>query len=125
MLSGPRSTVAKARQLRREPSWPERILWQRLRQRPGGFKVRRQHPAGPYVLDFFYAAASLAVEVDGDQHLQGRGEADERRTQWLDARGVAVLRLSAAEVLQAPDAVIETIVAACLARSSPSTTQLR
>lgn len=125
MLSGPRSTVRKARQLRREPSWPERILWHRLRQRPGGFKFRRQHPAGPYVLDFYCASARLAIEVDGETHLHGRGAADEERSRWLKGHDVSVLRFSAGEVTRTPDGVVEIILSACNARTSPSTAQLR
>ena len=68
MLHGPQSTVKKARRLRRVMTIPEVILWTRLRQRPGGFKFRRQHPAGPYVLDFFCSEARLAIEVDGMVH---------------------------------------------------------
>nr|WP_235518747.1 DUF559 domain-containing protein [Sphingomonas sp. Leaf208] len=36
---------------------PELALWIALRERPGGFKFRRQHPAGPYVADFYGHAA--------------------------------------------------------------------
>jgi hypothetical protein len=45
---------------------PEVVLWQCLRQRPEGLKFRRQHPTGPYVLDFFCSDARLAIEVDGE-----------------------------------------------------------
>jgi very-short-patch-repair endonuclease len=51
--------------LRRALTLPEVLLWQVLRSRPGGYRFRRQHPAGPYVLDFFCAAAGLCIEVDG------------------------------------------------------------
>jgi hypothetical protein len=46
-------------------SLPEGLLWRELRKRPSGLKFRRQHPAGIYVLDFYCAAARLAIEVDG------------------------------------------------------------
>ena len=46
---------------------PEVALWQSLRTRPGGYKFRRQHPAGIYVLDFFCTKARLAIEVDGKE----------------------------------------------------------
>ena len=52
MITGPRETVKCARKLRSEMTLPEALLWRALRQRPGGFKFRRQHLAGIYVLDF-------------------------------------------------------------------------
>jgi len=68
MLAGPRRTVKNARNLRRTMTMPEVALWARLRSRPDGFKFRRQHPAGRYVLDFFCNEARLAIEVDGASH---------------------------------------------------------
>ena len=52
--------VAKARQLRRQMSLPEALLWRLLRRAPDGIAFRRQHPIGPYVLDFYCAARKLA-----------------------------------------------------------------
>ncbi|MBA3525332.1 MAG: endonuclease domain-containing protein [Sphingomonas sp.] len=120
MLCGPKSTVKKARRLRRLMTPPEVILWHRLRRRPGGFKFRRQHPAGAYVLDFFCSGALLVVEVDGIAHEMGDNpQADARRDQWLRDRGIDVLRLSAADVSKAPDSAVEAIVATCGERGSP------
>ena len=65
MLAGTPTTVKRARRLRRDMSVPEVMLWVRLRLRPGGYKFRRQHPAGPYILDFFCNDARMAIEVDG------------------------------------------------------------
>jgi len=114
MLTGPKATVVKARNLRRDLSLPECLLWRALRLRPGGFKFRRQHPAGPYVLDFFCAGARLAVEVDGVAHDMGdRLERDSVRDQWLAAQGVTVLRIPACHVLSDVGNVIDQIVAAC------------
>ena len=120
MLAGPRPTVKKARRLRRSMSPPEVVLWHRLRHRPGGFKFRRQHPAGSYILDFFCSEARLAIEVDGIAHdLGNRPDADRVRDKWLGAQGVAVLRISAADVVRTPDQVIEWIVARCVERGHP------
>jgi very-short-patch-repair endonuclease len=76
-----------ARKLRRKMTLPEVILWHWLRQRPDGLKFRRQHPTGPYVLDFFYSDARLAIEVDGEAHSRGnRPERDIGRDQWTRSR---------------------------------------
>ena len=111
MLSGPRRTIANARRLRREMSLPEVLLWKELRKRPGGFKFRKQHPAGVYVLDFFCAEARLAIEVDGAAHDMGdRPERDIARDRWLGEKGVAVLRIVACDVLSDLEACVRLIV---------------
>ena len=120
MLAGPPQTVAKARKLRRSMSVPEVILWTRLRLRPDGFKFRRQHPAGAYVLDFFCNEARLAIEVDGISHDMGeRPAVDATREQWLASQGVGVLRIAAADLSRNVDVVVQTIVDACSLRSDP------
>ncbi len=116
MLSGPASTRVRARQLRRAMSLPEVLLWQGLR-RQSGLHFRRQHPAGPYVLDFFCAARLLAVEVDGHVHsVAVQAAHDARRDAWLASHGIAVLRLAAAAVLADPAAAAGQVVATALAR---------
>ena len=58
-----------ARQLRRNQTDDEKQLWRELRGRSfAGFKFRRQHTVGGYILDFYCADAKLAVELDGSQH---------------------------------------------------------
>jgi len=91
-------------------SLPEVLLWQELRKRPGGMRFRHQHPAGPYVLDFFCAKHRLAVEVDGEAHGCGeRQERDAVRDAWLGAQGVRVLRVPAVEVLSDLEGVVRHI----------------
>ena len=117
MLGKPAKTVRRARRLRREMTLPEIALWAVLRTRPGDFKFRRQHPAGPYAIDFYCAETRLAIEVDGEFH--GRGDAparDAARDALLVAHGIVTLRIPAAEVLRDLDAVMRGIVDAALAR---------
>jgi very-short-patch-repair endonuclease len=100
--------------LRRSLTLPEGLLWRELRQRPDGWKFRRQHPCGPFVLDFYCEAAKLGIEVDGMAHDMGdRPERDIARDRWLAGHGVRVLRIPARDVLQELVAVIRQIVAAC------------
>lgn len=111
MLHGPKSTQTHAKRLRRALSLPEVLLWRQLRKRPAGLRFRRQHPAGPYILDFFCAELAVAVEVDGEAHARGnRPERDEQRDVWLRRQGVRVLRIAAREVLSDLDAVVRHIV---------------
>jgi very-short-patch-repair endonuclease len=117
-VRAPKATVELARRLRRELSQPEARLWSRLRARTAGAPVfRRQHPIGPYVLDFYCAKARLAVEVDGISHDMGdRPQRDGLRDGWLGAQGVSVVRLPATEVMRDIDDVVDALVRAALAR---------
>ena len=110
-------TVALARQLRRTMSLPEVLLWRELRQRPGGFRFRRQHPVGRYVLDFYCPKARLAIEVDGIAHVLGdRPAHDFLRDEWLKENGLTVLRIAARDVLKNLETVLTYIVTEAQAR---------
>jgi very-short-patch-repair endonuclease len=97
IMRAPKETIDNARRLRRALSPPEARLWSRLRARaPGMPAFRRQHPIGPYVLDFYCAKARLAVEIDGMSHdLGDRPQRDIRRDAWLGSQGVTVMRIPA------------------------------
>jgi very-short-patch-repair endonuclease len=117
-VRAPKETVENARRLRRMLSPPEARLWSRLRARvPGAPIFRRQHPIGPYVLDFYCARARLAVEVDGIGHdLGDRPQRDLRRDAWLRAQGVSVMRIPASQVMRVIDEVVDAIARAAMAR---------
>jgi len=117
------NAVKRARQLRKRMSLPEVMLWKGLRGREAGKPVfRRQHPIGPYVLDFFCARARLCVEIDGGGHGFGdRPQADLRRDAYLRSLGICVIRCSASEVIRdAHGAALGLLQLAC-DRSAPST----
>jgi very-short-patch-repair endonuclease len=98
-------------------SLPEVVLWQQLRRRPEGLKFRRQHPAGPYVLDFYCNAARLCIEVDGSSHDNGDAPfADEHRDAWLVNAGIRTVRIAARDVLKNLEGVIQLIVHECRAK---------
>ena len=108
----PAATVRRAKKLRRELTKPEMMLWQILRTSPGGHKFRKQHPAGPYDLDFFCARANLAIEVDGMSHDMGdRPERDARRDEFLGRYRIDTLRIPARDVLADVVAVANVILA--------------
>ena len=81
--------IERCRRLRRDATDAERRLWQMLRAgRLQGFKFRRQHEMGPYVLDFVCVQRRLVVEADGGQHFDPEGQQhDRRRDAWLRSRG--------------------------------------
>ena len=109
----PEKTIARAKTLRRALTLPEVILWQAIRgRRLGGVRFRRQHPVGPYVLDFYCAAARLAVEVDGQSHEHpDRIRHDARRSAWLTLRGITVCRIAARDVLGNLEGVLVSLKA--------------
>ena len=111
MTYAPKPTVAKARTLRRKMTLPEVIVWTALRgRRLNGIRFRRQHPVGPYILDVYCESALLAVEIDGQGHDHPDAVAhDERRTVWLNQRGLSVMRIPAREVLADLDDVLQRI----------------
>jgi very-short-patch-repair endonuclease len=110
MLRVPAYTKTFSRQLRNEMTVAESYLWQRLRSRQiHGFKFRRQHPVGKYILDFACIEARLAIEVDGGQHNEMQIN-DDQRTALLEAQGWKVLRFWNNEVLQNIEGVLEKVL---------------
>src|SRR5882724_9888765 len=99
-----RRTLGMAKSLRKAMTGPEEALWAILNDRAFmGAKFRRQHPFGPYVLDFFCHELKLAVEVDGRTHSHPSAEQhDAERNEWVASQGVAVLRVSNDAVLADP-----------------------
>ncbi len=117
IITGQHITSAKAqrtRELRREMTPAERLLWARLRaNRLQGFHFRRQQIIEPYIVDFYCHQAGLIIEVDGDVHAVQQ-EYDRLREQQLQAHGLRVLRFTNREVVNQPDEVLQTILTACL-----------
>jgi very-short-patch-repair endonuclease len=111
-MRAPAKTIDNAQRLRRALSVPEARLWNRLRTRaPGKPVFRRQHPIGPYVLDFYCAKARLAIEIDGMSHDMGdRPQRDMRRDAWLEKRGVTVVRIAATDLTKQIDEAADAIV---------------
>ncbi|WP_232090902.1 endonuclease domain-containing protein [Sphingomonas sp. HMP9] len=96
---------------------PEIALWLALRGNGEGLRFRKQHAAGPYVLDFYCAPARLAIEVDGEAHNHGdRPERDATRDAWLIAQNIHVLHYSAREMLANLDDVVRQITSVAVER---------
>jgi very-short-patch-repair endonuclease len=104
--------LARARQLRREMSPPERAFWHILRaHRLEGVKFTRQIEAGPYYIDFAARGARLAIELDGESHV-GNEVYDAARTHWLEEHGWHVIRFTNGDVMTNPDGVAQAILLA-------------
>ncbi len=101
-----------ARQLRRNMTDGEQVMWARLRKKQLlGVQFYRQKPIGRYIVDFFAPKAKLVVEVDGSQHFAGdHALSDKQRDTYLSNLGLLVLRFNNLEVLRETDAVVEMIL---------------
>ncbi|GGZ35177.1 endonuclease domain-containing protein [Asticcacaulis endophyticus] len=80
---------------------------------------RLQHPIGPYVLDFYCAAAQLDIEVDGVHHtLDEHKIRDAHRDQWLADKGIHTYRIPAVQIMGDADEVADGIYRLALERIS-------
>jgi very-short-patch-repair endonuclease len=115
-MRAPDITRGRAKDLRRRMSAPERLLWYMLKGDALGLHFRRQHPVGPFILDFYCASAKLGVEVDGPMHEE-TADYDARRDAWLAREGIRVLRFTLADLEQRPAWVV-----AAIAQAAPPST---
>ena len=100
---------SRARDLRKQQTDAERLLWSRLRNRQlAGFKFRRQYPIAPYIVDFACLEAELVVEVDGSQHMS-HAQSDYARDQFIERMGFRVIRFWDNDVLVRTEEVLEVI----------------
>lgn len=101
----------RAKAFRKALTPPEARLWSRPKGRGvHGIKFRKQHPVGPYILDFFCAEARRAVEVGGSVHDDPKQlDHDRRRSAWLSSQGIRVIRVAALDALRELDGILEFV----------------
>ena len=112
MFLGSRPIIfRRARQLREKSTATEQILWERLRGKQlDGFRFRRQHPIGNFIVDFYCHRAKLIVEVDGSIHLLKTEKAyDLERNEFFNERQFEVIRFSNQEVNHDIEDVLDRI----------------
>ncbi len=105
--------LARAAEMRRNPTEWEKRLWRELSGAKLGYKFRRQHVIAPYIADFFCPAKGLIVEVDGDTHDP---VADMMRDRSTASKGFHTLRFSNLDIRESMDGVLLTIVHALQTR---------
>ena len=99
-----------ARQLRKNSSHSEVLLWQRLKSKQmKGYTFYRQRPMDRYIVDFFCPALMLAIEIDGLSHLF-REEDDLERQARLESLGVRFLRFGDLEIKRNINEVLSILV---------------
>ena len=105
----PELTVRR-RELRSSLTVAEARLWSCLQRRQFGWKFRRQHSVGPFIIDFYCPSARLAIELDGAAHdSDSAGRYDERRSQYLRRHGIVVVRFMNEDVLKNLEGVLAAI----------------
>ncbi|MBD1877966.1 endonuclease domain-containing protein [Coleofasciculus sp. FACHB-T130] len=105
--------VERAKELRKQMTDEEKILWQYLRaNRLNGFHFRRQQIINGFIVDFYCHAVGLVVEIDGEIH-ERQAEYDAERDKILSARGLRLLRIKNEEVRQNVDKVLMRISTCC------------
>jgi very-short-patch-repair endonuclease len=110
--------VTHARELRKNSTNAESALWAELRNRRlCGYRFKRQHPIGPYIVDFVCLDARLVVELDGGQH-QASAQYDAARTDYLNERRYSVIRFWNNQVLNELDGVKQAIFLALSAKTA-------
>jgi very-short-patch-repair endonuclease len=107
----PKKPTPLARNLRKQDTWAEKLLWSWLRDRRfSADKFRRQHVFGDYIMDFFCVEAFLNIELDGSHHgLPEQKKKDEERDAWLEKAGVKVLRFWNSRLRRDKEVIRETI----------------
>ncbi len=99
----------RARQLRKNSTRSEGLLWQRLKgKQMKGYAFYRQRPMDRYIVDFFCPELMLAIEIDGLRHLF-RGEDDQERQARLESLGVRFLRFGDLEIKRNLNEVLDIL----------------
>ena len=110
-LHNQRSQISNRRQNRRTPTEPEKLFWSWVRGKQLGYKFRRQHGIGQYIVDFYCAELQLIIELDGDSHYSEEGiKSDSIRTAFLEAKGFSIIRLKNSEVMKNKHAVLAFVM---------------
>lgn len=107
-----------AEQLRIKMTPSEKKLWEFLKQKPHGYKFRRQHPFSNYILDFYCHKIKLAIEIDGKYHdLPEQKKLDEIRTTEINRLGLTEIRFTNEAVNSQFEKVVNSIVTILKANS--------
>ncbi len=106
-----KETERKRKNLRKNATRAEQILWFKLRNRQLGVKFRRQYSIGKFVVDFCCPKLNLIVEIDGGVHYfsDNKIKDDSERQKYLENLGFKIVRYTNLEVLYNMENVVENI----------------
>lgn len=97
-----------AKNLRRNMTDAERMLWRNLRSKNLGVKFRRQEPIGSFIVDFVCFEKRVIIEVDGGQHSESKKDGE--RDDWFREQNFKVLRFWNNEVIKNEEGVMQVIM---------------
>ena len=85
--------LERRRYLRKHLTPEEAILWNVIKSKQiDNYKWRKQHPIGPFILDFYCPKAKLCIELDGNTHYTFQGTKEDcKRTEYLNNKGIRVI----------------------------------
>lgn len=111
MLPYNKSLKRYSRELRKNMTDAEKLLWSKIRGKQlKGYQFYRQKIIGDYIVDFYCAKSNLVIEIDGSQHYSAQGkEKDKMRDDYMGSIGVKVLRFSDREIFENLNGVLERI----------------
>ena len=114
-FDAPSEIHLRAKELRKNMTESEKVLWEEIRNRKlGGLKFRRQHPISTFIADFYCHEQKLVIELDGEIHDNEESqEYDEGRTAEMEYMGITVIRFRNEEVMNSINRVLNEILAAC------------
>ena len=99
-----------AKYLRKNLTNAEQILWYNTRSSQLGFKIKRQVPIGPYIVDFGYLKEKLLIEIDGDSHtFKNQFRKDQIRNIYLLRKGYKIIRFTNEQIYNNLENVLEKI----------------
>ena len=97
-----------ARQLRKNSTLAEVLLWQNIKGKSYGYEFHRQIPIDEFIVDFYCHELRLAIEIDGNTHDYNYNK-DEERQKILEGFGISFLRFSNRDVKRNINDVLRAI----------------
>ena len=107
------------KELRKNQTPQEIILWSKLRDNQTEYKWKRQVSIGPYIADFYCWKKLLVIELDGSQHLDNK-EYDKDREKYFLNLGIKTLRFWNNEINTNIDGVLKIITEKLESQPHPS-----
>jgi very-short-patch-repair endonuclease len=98
------------RKLRKSATLHEIILWSRIRRNQLGYKFRRQHSIGKYIVDFYCPEKKLIIELDGGQHAEKQKDYDKQRDEYLKNLGFIIFRFWDSDINSNLEGVLQKIL---------------
>ena len=117
MVLDKRILLQAAKDLRKNSTYAENLLWKRLRSNSlQGIKFRRQHIIGKFIVDFVCLEKKVIIEFDGGHHTSQK-ERDKERDGWLEREGYKVLRFWNNELMGNIEGALAKVLEACCSPS--------